>query len=103
MKTKRRVGLSTSKQDETVLPVGGGGIVEADETYLAIRTPAAPTERKGRLAVFGDEFSWRDVILIGGGLFLIAKATSRSTARSTSTTILSDPGAGMRTPSSWSY
>jgi predicted tellurium resistance membrane protein TerC len=25
--------------------------------------------------VFGDEFSWRDVILIGGGLFLIAKAT----------------------------
>src|SRR4029077_624522 len=24
--------------------------------------------------VFGDEFSWRDVILIGGGLFLIAKA-----------------------------
>jgi predicted tellurium resistance membrane protein TerC len=24
---------------------------------------------------FGDEFSWRDVILIGGGLFLIAKAT----------------------------
>jgi Integral membrane protein TerC family len=25
--------------------------------------------------LFGDEFSWRDVILIGGGLFLIAKAT----------------------------
>jgi hypothetical protein len=25
--------------------------------------------------VFGDELSWRDVILIGGGLFLIAKAT----------------------------
>ena len=25
--------------------------------------------------IFNDEFSWRDVILIGGGLFLIAKAT----------------------------
>ena len=25
--------------------------------------------------VFGNEFSWRDLILIGGGLFLIAKAT----------------------------
>jgi predicted tellurium resistance membrane protein TerC len=25
--------------------------------------------------LFGEEFSWRDVILIGGGLFLIAKAT----------------------------
>jgi predicted tellurium resistance membrane protein TerC len=24
---------------------------------------------------FGDDFSWRDIILIGGGLFLIAKAT----------------------------
>jgi predicted tellurium resistance membrane protein TerC len=27
------------------------------------------------LAVFGFEFSWRDIILIAGGLFLIAKAT----------------------------
>lgn len=27
------------------------------------------------VVVFGDEFSWRDIILIGGGLFLIAKAT----------------------------
>lgn len=26
-------------------------------------------------AMFNNEFSWRDVILIGGGLFLIAKAT----------------------------
>ena len=26
------------------------------------------------LVFFGDEFTWRDVILIGGGLFLIAKA-----------------------------
>jgi len=26
-------------------------------------------------ALFGNEFSWRDIILIGGGLFLIAKAT----------------------------
>src|SRR5690349_8206183 len=26
-------------------------------------------------AVFGHAFSWRDLILIGGGLFLIAKAT----------------------------
>jgi predicted tellurium resistance membrane protein TerC len=26
-------------------------------------------------SVFGHEFSWRDLILIGGGLFLIAKAT----------------------------
>ncbi|MFC5570176.1 TerC family protein [Lysobacter yangpyeongensis] len=26
-------------------------------------------------AVFGHEFSWRDLILIGGGLFLIGKAT----------------------------
>ncbi|MGE0749235.1 MAG: TerC family protein [Variibacter sp.] len=25
--------------------------------------------------IFGNEFSWRDIILIGGGLFLIAKAT----------------------------
>jgi predicted tellurium resistance membrane protein TerC len=25
--------------------------------------------------IFNDEFSWRDIILIGGGLFLIAKAT----------------------------
>jgi predicted tellurium resistance membrane protein TerC len=25
--------------------------------------------------VFGNEFSWRDIILLGGGLFLIAKAT----------------------------
>jgi len=27
------------------------------------------------LTVFGNEISWRDIILIGGGLFLIAKAT----------------------------
>src|SRR5262249_19751042 len=27
------------------------------------------------VVVFGNEISWRDVILIGGGLFLIAKAT----------------------------
>ncbi|MET0807850.1 MAG: TerC family protein [Pseudoxanthomonas sp.] len=26
-------------------------------------------------SVFGNDFSWRDLILIGGGLFLIAKAT----------------------------
>src|SRR3546814_9278474 len=26
-------------------------------------------------SVFGHAFSWRDIILIGGGLFLIAKAT----------------------------
>ena len=26
--------------------------------------------------IFGNEFSWRDLILIGGGLFLIAKGTS---------------------------
>src|SRR6266511_4763598 len=25
--------------------------------------------------IAGEEFSWRDIILIGGGLFLIAKAT----------------------------
>ncbi len=25
--------------------------------------------------LFGNEFSWRDLILIGGGLFLIAKGT----------------------------
>ena len=27
------------------------------------------------LTVKGIDFSWRDIILIGGGLFLIAKAT----------------------------
>jgi predicted tellurium resistance membrane protein TerC len=27
-------------------------------------------------SVFGNEFSWRDLILIGGGLFLLAKGTS---------------------------
>jgi predicted tellurium resistance membrane protein TerC len=27
------------------------------------------------LAAFGQEFSWRDIILIGGGAFLLAKAT----------------------------
>jgi predicted tellurium resistance membrane protein TerC len=27
------------------------------------------------IVVYGDEISWRDIVLIGGGLFLIAKAT----------------------------
>ena len=30
-------------------------------------------------SVFGNEFSWRDLILIGGGLFLIARPRMRST------------------------
>lgn len=30
---------------------------------------------KPLFAVFGEEISWRDLVLIGGGLFLIAKAT----------------------------
>ena len=31
---------------------------------------------KPLFSLFGEEISWRDLILIGGGLFLIAKATS---------------------------
>ena len=31
--------------------------------------------RSPLVTIFGNEISWRDIILIGGGLFLIAKAT----------------------------
>src|SRR5215510_5334421 len=31
--------------------------------------------RRPIATIFGNEFTWHDVVLIGGGLFLIAKAT----------------------------
>ena len=33
------------------------------------------------MSVFGHAFSWRDLVLIGGGLFLVWKATKERPAR----------------------
>jgi predicted tellurium resistance membrane protein TerC len=57
----RRIGLGLSLIFRVLLVAGAAYVVH-------LTTPL--------FAVFGEEFSWRDLILIAGGLFLIWKATT---------------------------
>jgi predicted tellurium resistance membrane protein TerC len=51
--------------------------------------------------VFGNEFSWRDLILIGGGLFLIAKGTHEIHSEVEAVYEEMQPAAGTRTAFTW--
>ncbi|HUZ90352.1 MAG TPA: TerC family protein [Methylocella sp.] len=57
----RRIGLGLSLIFRVLLVAGAAYVVH-------LTTPL--------FAVFGEEFSWRDLILIAGGLFLVFKATT---------------------------
>ncbi|HZS64330.1 MAG TPA: TerC family protein [Xanthobacteraceae bacterium] len=56
----RRIGLSLALVFRIMLLFGLTALVRLREPLFSI---------------FGNEISWRDIILIGGGLFLLAKAT----------------------------
>jgi predicted tellurium resistance membrane protein TerC len=56
----RKIGLSLALIFRIIL-------LFALTTLMALREPL--------VTVFGNDISWRDIILIGGGLFLIAKST----------------------------
>ncbi len=57
----RRIGLGLSLVFRVLLVAGAAYAVHLTRTVFT---------------VFGKDFSWRDLILIGGGLFLVFKATS---------------------------
>nr|WP_091677317.1 TerC family protein [Methylocapsa palsarum] len=57
----RRIGISLSLIFRILLVAAAGFIVRLTEPLFA---------------AFGRDFSWRDLILIGGGMFLVWKATS---------------------------
>lgn len=57
----RRIGISLSLIFRLLLVAGAAYIVRLTQPIFA---------------VFGQEFSWRDLIMIAGGLFLVFKATS---------------------------
>ena len=56
----RKLGLSLALIMRIVLLLGIGWVIGLKQTVFS---------------VFDNHFSWRDIILIGGGLFLLAKAT----------------------------
>jgi predicted tellurium resistance membrane protein TerC len=59
-KRARQVGLSLAFVFRVMMLLGLTWLMQLTEPVVT---------------AFGEEFSWRDIILLGGGLFLIAKAT----------------------------
>jgi predicted tellurium resistance membrane protein TerC len=72
------LAILTNRLPEVQRPLGrkvGLGLALGTRLLLLATLAWIVTLTQPLLAMFGQSFSWRDLILIGGGLFLLVKAT----------------------------